>query len=154
MIFFIKLPYFSFQGSLNLHHIVGSRPEVANLGGVKCQLCNAFKLRKDHLKIHYIKYHSYRPKFAVEKHTKGIETGDLFEDGEYQHECSNCPEKFNNHHLHIKHLLKSHCSYSGSICPYCKGAFPRRFVDLQAHVTTSHLDMVTYHLMMLEVSRS
>lgn len=55
----------SHQESVSVHPMVGAKPEIVNRGGVKCQLCSAFKLRKDHLKLHYIKHHSYLPKLAV-----------------------------------------------------------------------------------------
>ena len=47
---------------VTVHTRLGSKPEVENRGGVKCQLCSAFKLRKDQLKLHYVKQHGYNPK--------------------------------------------------------------------------------------------
>ena len=59
-------------------------------------------------------------------------------------ECNLCPETFSNNHAFIKHLLKSHCVYTGLICPYCRDAHhPQRFIDLQAHVTNAHMDKLT-----------
>ena len=59
-------------------------------------------------------------------------------------ECNICPETFSNHHALIKHLLKSHCSYTGLICPYCRDSHhPQRFIDLQAHVMNAHMDQLT-----------
>ena len=59
-------------------------------------------------------------------------------------ECNICPETFSNHHALIKHLLKSHCSYTGLICPYCRDSHhPQRFIDLQAHVMNAHMDKLT-----------
>ena len=49
---------------------VGAKPEISNRGGLKCQLCNAFKLRKDHLKLHYIRHHGYDPKVPKSKDAK------------------------------------------------------------------------------------
>ena len=104
-------------------------------------------LRKDHLKLHYIKHHGYVPKLANKSADDESSTSapgtDLFLDGEDLLECSSCTtDKFANQHLLIKHLLKDHCSYSGLICPYCRGAFPQRFIDLQSHVTSKHMDQV------------
>ena len=50
---------------ITVHPRVGAKPEISNRGGLKCQLCNAFKLRKDHLKLHYIRHHGYDPKASV-----------------------------------------------------------------------------------------
>ena len=59
-------------------------------------------------------------------------------------ECSVCPETFFNNHALIAHLLKSHCAYTGLICPYCRDAHhPQRFIDLEAHVTKAHMDKLT-----------
>ena len=59
-------------------------------------------------------------------------------------ECNICPETFSNNHALIKHLLKSHCSYTGLICPYCRDTHhPQRFIDLQAHVTNAHMEKLT-----------
>ncbi|TRY75606.1 hypothetical protein TCAL_12570, partial [Tigriopus californicus] len=57
--------------------------------------------------------------------------------------CSTCLEFFANNNVLIQHLLKEHSQYSGQICPYCKGHFPERFIDLQAHVTAKHIDKLT-----------
>jgi hypothetical protein len=54
------------QESVSVHPTLGAKPDITNRGGVRCQLCNAFKLRKDHLKLHYIKHHGYMPKLAGE----------------------------------------------------------------------------------------
>ena len=62
---------------------------------------------------------------------------------EPQIECPSCHAMFENNNFLIKHLLKIHCSYSGLICPYCPGHFPSRFIDLQSHVTSSHMDQLT-----------
>ena len=138
----------SFQESVSVHPMLAAKPEMSNRGGVRCQLCNAFKLRKDHLKLHYIKHHSYAPKLAVTSSEENDISifADPFEaadgGGENLLECSSCSDKFGNHHLLVKHLLKDHCSYSGLICPYCRGAFPQRFIDLQSHVTAKHMDQV------------
>lgn len=48
--------------TVRVHARVGAHPEASNRGGVKCLLCNAFKLRKDHLKMHYVKHHGFNPK--------------------------------------------------------------------------------------------
>ena len=53
------------QESVSVHPMLGAKPEISNRGGVRCQLCNAFKLRKDHLKLHYIRHHGYVPKLAL-----------------------------------------------------------------------------------------
>ena len=45
--------------------------------------------------------------------------------------------------LQIKHLLKAHCAYTGLICPYCRGHHPERYLDLQSHVTSKHMDQLT-----------
>ena len=107
--------------------------------------------------MHYIKHHGYVPKLANkaiddDSRTSGPVT-DLLLDGEDLDldqdllECSSCTRaKFCNQHLLIKHLLKDHCSYSGLICPYCRGAFPQRFIDLQNHVTSKHMDQVRISL--------
>lgn len=128
--------------SVSLHSRVGAHPEIGNRGGIKCQLCNAFKLRKDHLKLHYIKHHGYEP-----KSTKGSETvpGDEVSNMSVGQviSCSTCLEFFANNNMLIQHLLKEHSQYSGQICPYCKGHFPERFIDLQAHVTAKHIDQLT-----------
>ena len=50
---------------VTIHTRVGMRPEVENRGGVKCMLCTSFKLRKDQLKIHYVKEHGYIPKVII-----------------------------------------------------------------------------------------
>ena len=52
---------------VTIHTRVGMRPEVENRGGVKCMLCSSFKLRKDQLKIHYVKEHGYIPKVNLVK---------------------------------------------------------------------------------------
>ena len=52
---------------ITVHPRVGAKPEISNRGGLKCQLCNAFKLRKDHLKLHYIRHHGYDPKVPKSK---------------------------------------------------------------------------------------
>ena len=44
---------------------VATREEAENRGGVKCQLCSVFKMRKDQLKTHYEKWHGYRPKMLA-----------------------------------------------------------------------------------------
>ena len=62
---------------------------------------------------------------------------------EPQIECPSCHKMFENNHFLIKHLLKTHCAYSGLICPYCPGHFPSRFIDLQSHVTNSHMEQLT-----------
>ena len=36
-------------------------------------LCNAFKLRKDHLKNHYVSHHGYDPKQALAADAAGAE---------------------------------------------------------------------------------
>jgi len=137
--------------------MLGAKPEILNRGGVRCQLCNAFKLRKDHLKLHYIKHHSYVPKLAVQSEANDVDDDghhrqnvnvDPFDAADVQNrvECCSCTKKFNNHHLLVKHLLKDHCSYTGLICPYCRGAFPQRFIDLQSHVTAKHMDQVSLSL--------
>ena len=139
---------------------VGAKPEISNRGGLKCQLCNAFKLRKDHLKLHYIRHHGYDPKVPKSKDAKlktDISNKETKEDiqiqmedensmqgaPEPQIECPSCHEMFENNHFLIKHLLKTHCAYSGLICPYCPGHFPSRFIDLQSHVTNSHMEQLT-----------
>ncbi|CAB4055037.1 KRAB [Lepeophtheirus salmonis] len=121
--------------SLIVHSRVGAYSEIGNKGGVKCQLCNAFKIRKEHLKIHYMKHHGYDPKLTSVTENRKEEDDPL--------ECPVCVELFPNNHILIKHLLKSHCTYTGLICPYCTGHFPERFVDLQSHVTAVHLDWLT-----------
>ena len=40
-----------------VHSRVGAMADISNRGGVKCLLCNTFKLRKDHLKNHYVRHH-------------------------------------------------------------------------------------------------
>ena len=50
---------------VTIHTRVGMRPELENRGGVKCKLCSSFKLRKDQLKIHYVKEHGYNPKVIL-----------------------------------------------------------------------------------------
>ena len=57
--------------------------------------------------------------------------------------CPSCPEAFSDNNLLIRHLLKEHCVYTGLICPYCTGHHPKRFLDLQSHVTGQHLDKLT-----------
>ena len=151
--------------TISVHPRVGAKPEISNRGGLKCQLCNAFKLRKDHLKLHYIRHHGYDPK-AVNIKTNSsnnansstttsnnvnvvVEAQDESsmqgapEPVENRLECPSCHSMFDNNHYLIKHLLKSHCVYSGWICPYCPGHFPSRFIDLQSHVTTNHMDQLT-----------
>ena len=144
------------QESVSVHPMLGAKPEILNRGGVRCQLCNAFKLRKDHLKLHYIKHHGYVPKLAVasggasdDDDRRFDDSVDPFDASDAQIdllECCSCTEKFSNHHLLVKHLLKDHCSYTGLICPYCRGAFPQRFIDLQSHVTAKHMDQVSWPL--------
>eukprot|EP00095_Tigriopus_kingsejongensis_P002958 snap_masked-scaffold243_size241480-processed-gene-1.11 protein:Tk02958 transcript:snap_masked-scaffold243_size241480-processed-gene-1.11-mRNA-1 annotation:"unnamed protein product" len=126
--------------TIALHSRVGANPEIRNRGGVKCQLCNAFKLRKDHLKLHYINHHGYKPKTTDPPHpvddASNLSIGDVFS-------CPSCHEFFPNNNLMIKHILKNHTQYLGQICPYCGGHFPERFIDLQAHVTVKHMDQLT-----------
>lgn len=137
------------SATIAVHPRVGAKPEISNRGGLKCQLCNAFKLRKDHLKLHYIRYHGYDPKAALPK--KQAESANLNIDetsmqGDLEAsklECPSCHSMFDNNHFLIKHLLKIHCVYSGLICPYCRGHFPSRFIDLQSHVTAHHMDQLT-----------
>ena len=52
--------------AVTIHTRVGMRPELENRGGVKCKLCSSFKLRKDQLKIHYVKEHGYNPKVKID----------------------------------------------------------------------------------------
>jgi hypothetical protein len=130
---------------LFVHSRVGAKAEITNRGGVKCVLCNCFKLRKDHLKTHYIKHHGYDPKLASE-HEQQKERDVSMPEEETISEpisCPSCHELFTNNHKLIKHILKVHCSYTGLICPYCKGHHPERYLDLQAHVTSKHIDMLT-----------
>ena len=54
---------------------VATRKEVENRGGVKCQLCSVFKMRKDQLKVHYEKWHGYQPKLAEPSKRKKRSTG-------------------------------------------------------------------------------
>ena len=44
---------------------------------------------------------------------------------------------------HRLDYLREHCVYSGLICPYCTGHHPKRYVDLQSHVTADHMDKLT-----------
>ena len=136
-----------------LNQAVFSKNEIENRGGVKCQLCSVFKIRKDQLKVHYERYHGYKPKLAIKKAKPievepGIEV-DLEasllgpEDMEFTIHCPTCSEVFQNNHYLIKHLLQNHCEYSGLICPYCPGHHPQRYVDLQVHVTANHMDKLT-----------
>ena len=129
---------------ITVHPRVGAKLEISNRGGLKCHLCNAFKLRKDHLKLHYIRHHGYDPKAK-----EVIEPSELEDEAsmqgapEPQLECPSCHEMFPNNHFLIRHLLKNHCVYSGLICPYCPGHFPARFIDLQSHVTGNHMEQLT-----------
>ncbi len=43
--------------SVMVHSRVGALTDIGNRGGVKCTLCSTFKLRRDHLYMHYIKHH-------------------------------------------------------------------------------------------------
>ena len=135
--------------TISVHPRVGAKPEISNRGGLKCQLCNAFKLRKDHLKLHYIRHHGYDPKATNKSFPRNLETHEdnsmqgATEPVENRLECPTCHSMFDNNHYLIKHLLKNHCVYSGWICPYCPGHFPSRFIDLQNHVTTNHMDQLT-----------
>ena len=43
---------------------------------MKCLLCNAFKLRKDHLKNHYVSHHGYDPKQAMPEATSTSKKSD------------------------------------------------------------------------------
>ena len=127
---------------------VASRKEIENRGGVKCQLCSVFKMRKDQLKVHYEKYHGYQPKLAVDKKAKAAAESMLDEDSllgvdDFPFVCPTCLETFKDNNFLIKHLLKDHCVYSGLICPYCTGHHPKRYVDLQSHVTSDHMDKLT-----------
>ena len=125
---------------ISVHPRVGAKPEISNRGGLKCQLCNAFKLRKDHMKLHYIRHHGYDPK-AVQPSSMADNEDSM--QGAPELECPSCHAMFENQNFLIKHLLKNHCVYSGQICPYCPGHFPSRFIDLQTHVTNQHMDQLT-----------
>jgi hypothetical protein len=135
----------------SVHPRVGAKPEISNRGGLKCQLCNMFKIRKDHLKLHYTRHHGYDPK-ALNVNSSMKKTPFLIDESsmasaaepeENMLGCPSCNSFFDNNHLLIKHLLKNHCVYSGLICPYCRGHFPSRFIDLQSHVTTNHMEQLT-----------
>lgn len=130
---------------ISVHPRVGAKAEISNRGGLKCQLCNAFKLRKDHLKLHYIRHHGYDPKAAniVQDNPEIVDEEASMQGHFAQIECPSCHSMFENNHFLIKHLLKNHCTYSGFICPYCPGHFPSRFIDLQSHVTNQHMDKLT-----------
>ncbi len=140
------------DSSLVVHSRVGANPEIGNRGGVKCQLCNAFKLRKEHLKLHYVKHHGYDSKAAAlpdQPGDQGQLAANLEEDSSTSFSigeslsCPSCHEYFRDNNRLIKHLLKQHCAYTGLICPYCRGHFPERFIDLQRHVTLRHIDKLT-----------
>ena len=77
----------------------------------------------------------YRPEIEDEASMQGAP--------EPQIECPSCHGMFENNNFLIKHLMKNHCTYSGLICPYCPGHFPSRFIDLQTHVTNSHMEQLT-----------
>jgi len=129
-----------------VHSRVGALSDISNRGGVKCGLCSAFKLRKDHLRTHYIKHHGYDPK-AAKDDASAAGTGGNGDEGDMlasnRVPCSACHEMFASTSHLIKHLLKAHCHYSGLICPYCRGHHPERYLDLQTHVTQKHIDMLT-----------
>ena len=126
-----------------------AHPDIENRGGVKCNLCNAFKLRKDNLKIHYIKHHGFNPKAATyrrgEPEYDGSDTTD--ESSVEALSCPCCHEMYRattrGRSRLIAHLLKVHCNYTGLICPYCRSHHPERYLDLQSHVTSKHMDMLT-----------
>ena len=127
---------------------VATRKEIENRGGVKCQLCSVFKMRKDQLKVHYEKYHGYQPKLAAKadqgRKTKQQDAApkvassttevEAFPVLESLLECPTCSESFGDNNSLIRHLLKEHCIYSGLICPYCTDHHPRRYIDLQVMV--------------------
>ena len=48
-------------GCVTVHSRVGAMADIGNRGGVKCLLCNTFKLRKDHLRDHYVRHHGWVP---------------------------------------------------------------------------------------------
>ena len=108
--------------TISVHPRVGAKPEISNRGGLKCQLCNAFKIRKDHLKLHYVRYHGFDPK-ACKKIPTTISKPETFDESSMQgvpelensENCPKCHLVFENTHYLIKHLLKDHCSYSGTI---------------------------------------
>ncbi len=131
----------------SVHPRVGARAEICNRGGLKCALCNAFKLRKDHLKVHYVKHHGYNPKAEQDNKTTdsalNIDESSMHEADTPHLECPSCSTFYANNNMLIKHLLKTHCIYSGLICPYCKGHFPSRFIDLQSHVASNHMEQLT-----------
>ena len=122
------------QGQVSVASRLVGYPEIANKGGVKCQMCNTFKLRKSQLVQHYVKHHGYDPKAKPEDNADE-ENNDL--------PCPGCQKSFVSNNALIKHILKLHCNYTGQICPYCKGHFPERFIDLQSHVTKNHMEQLT-----------
>ncbi len=174
------------SNSITVHSRLGAMADIGNRGGVKCLLCNTFKLRKDHLRNHYVKHHGYDPKqLPNEKKAKAVKKEEEVENIPQNNEsvanedqlldgkddslaCPSCHEGFSSRHLLIRHALKAHTAYTGTICPYCWGRHPERYIDLkvsfqvvnplsiqfnikgcfytsffhQAHVTQNHIDQL------------
>ena len=65
--------------------------------------------------------------------------------------CPTCHEYFTSNNGLIDHALKEHCSYSGLICPYCKGSFPERFINLEVSLSNAS-SAVSKHVRLIEIS--